>query len=665
METGRSRLSWIAAKQPSPFQTAALVCSVAALSYLAAKLGGSLMVRPEAAWPLWPGCAVLVSVLLLVSRRFWPLLIAAALAAFVVYDLQAGLPIRSIVHLIVADIVEVLTAALFLSYSFDGVPRLNSVRALAKYSFFAVILAPFTVALVGTFAFPGNYQTRWKISFLSEALAFLTLTPAILGWVSDGPTLARKSRAFYLEATALLASLFLLGRFIFEISGKGIPPALLYSLVPLLLWASLRFGTLGVSTSVTVIAFLSIWGAVHGRGPFTEPQPINRVLSLQLFLLSTATPFMVLAALVEERKRDREALLENEQRLRLAVRGGRMYAFEWDVATDVIVRSGECARIFNWMHDPTRDTGRQFAARVHPDDRESYGAAEAGLSVANPTYQINFRMLRPDGSVIWLEDTGHASFDDQGRLLRTIGMVADVTERKLTEEALSSVSRRLIAAQEQERTRIARELHDDLSQRMALLQIGVEQLARDTTELAPQTRRQLRNIAKTSTEISSSIHNLSHQLHPYKLDSLGLVASLGGFCHEFSLQHNLQVQFIHRDIPGQIPKDAALCLFRIAQEALRNVVKHSGSTQATVELSGHGDRIDLCISDPGAGFSLRYARPEVGLGLISMRERVRLVKGHLSVESEPSHGTRILVRVPLSATGTTNPIDNQARKASA
>jgi PAS domain S-box-containing protein len=665
METGRSRRSWIAAKQPSPFQTAALVCLVAAISYLAARLGGSLFVRPEAVWPLWPGCAVLVSVLLLVRRRLWPALIAAALAAFVVYDLQAGLPIRSIAHLILADIVEVLTAALPLSYSFDGVPRLNSVKALAKYSFFAVILAPFTVALVSTFAFPGNYQTRWKISFLSEALAFLTLTPAILGWVSDGPALARKSRAFYLEAAALLASLVLLGRFIFEISGRGIPPALLYSLVPLLLWASLRFGSIGVSTSVTVIAFLSILGAVHGRGPFTEPQPINRVLSLQLFLLSTATPFMVLAALVEERKRDREALLDSEQRLRLAVRGGRMYAFEWDVATDVVVRSGECARIFNWMHDPTRDTGRQFAARVHPDDRESYVAAETGLSVANPTYQISFRLLRPDGSVIWLEDTGHASFDDQGRLLRTIGMVADVTQRKLTEEALSSVSRRLIAAQEQERIRIARELHDDLSQRMALLQIAVEQLARDTTELAPQTRRQLRHIAKTSTEISSSIHNLSHQLHPYKLDSLGLVASLGGFCHEFSAQHNLQVQFIHRDIPSQVPKDVALCLFRIAQEALRNVVKHSGSTQASVELSGHGDRIDLCISDSGAGFSPRYTRPEVGLGLISMRERVRLVKGHLSVESEPSHGTRILVRVPLSATDSTNPIDEQARKASA
>lgn len=368
---------------------------------------------------------------------------------------------------------------------------------------------------------------------------------------------------------------------------------------------------------------------------------------------------------VTERKRIEEALRESEERLRLAVRAGRMYAFEWDTATDVIIRSGKCADIFNWMDDPTRDTGRQFAARVHPDERGLYAAAETGLSAANPTYQICYRMVRPDGSVIWLEDTGQASFDNQGRLLRTIGMVADVTERKLTEEALSSVGRRLIAAQEHERMRIARELHDDLNQRMALLQISVEQLARETTELSPATRRQLRNIAKTTTEISSGIHNLSHQLHPYKLDSLGLVASLGGFCREFSPQHNLQVQFIHRDIPSQIPKDVALCLFRVAQEALRNVVKHSGSTQATVELSGHGDRIDLCISDPGAGFNPRSARPEVGLGLISMRERVRLVKGHLSVESEPSQGTRILVRVPLFTTNSEVTNERKVRKAEA
>jgi PAS domain S-box-containing protein len=407
---------------------------------------------------------------------------------------------------------------------------------------------------------------------------------------------------------------------------------------------------MGVSTAVIVVAFLSIWGAVHGRGPFAKEEPFSSVLSLQLFLIFAATPFMVLAALVEERKRGQEELQDSEERLRLAVKAGRMYAFEWDTATDVIVRSGECADIFNWMEDPTRDTGRQFAARVHPDDRQAYMTNDTRLAVENPTYQITFRIVRPDGSVVWLEDSGHGFFDSQGRLLRTIGMVADVTERKLAEEALSSVSRRLIEAQEQERSRIARELHDDLSQRMALIQIGLEQLAQDSVGLSFKHRQQLYDLAKVSTEVSSSIHNLSHQLHPYKLDTLGLVASLRGFFGEFARQHNLRVQFVHHDIRSQIPNEVTLCLFRIVQEALRNVVKHSGASQAKVELSGHADRIDLRISDSGAGFAPGNGKAATGLGLISMGERLRHVKGHLSIESQPSRGTRIRASVPVSAT---------------
>jgi signal transduction histidine kinase len=226
-------------------------------------------------------------------------------------------------------------------------------------------------------------------------------------------------------------------------------------------------------------------------------------------------------------------------------------------------------------------------------------------------------------------------------------MVADITARKLAEEALSSVSRRLIEAQEQERSRIARELHDDLGQRMALLQIGLEQFDQDTAKLSSQARHQLRGLAEAAEEVSSNIHNLSHQLHPSKLDTLGLVASLDGLSRELSNQHTLAVRFVHHDIPGQIPKDVTLCLFRIVQEALRNVVKHSGAADARVDLSGHDGRIDLCIADSGAGFSPESANGVAGLGLISIRERLRLVGGQLSIESSPLHGTRIRVRVPL------------------
>ena len=368
---------------------------------------------------------------------------------------------------------------------------------------------------------------------------------------------------------------------------------------------------------------------------------------------------------ITERKRIEEALRESEEWLHLAVQAGRMYAFEWDATTDVIVRSGECADILNWIDDPTRDTGRQFAARVHPDDREAYTAPEVVLTPRNPTYKTSYRVLRPDGSAIWLEANGHVFFDDQGRLQRIIGMVADVTGRKLAEEALFGLSRRLIEAQELERARIARELHDDLSQRMALLQICLEQVTQDSAGFSSKTQQQLHNITKVCSEVSSTLHDLSHQLHPYKLDTLGLVAALGGFCNEFSRQHNLQVQFVYHDVPGQIPEDVTLCLFRIVQEALRNVVKHSEGTEAKVELSGHGDRIDLCISDSGAGFNPEHVKAETGLGLISMRERLRLVRGHLSVESEPSRGTRIRVRVPLFTNKSGVTEEGKAHKAGA
>ena len=151
--------------------------------------------------------------------------------------------------------------------------------------------------------------------FFSEALAFLTLTPAILSWVSEARAWSQKSRADYLEATGLITALVLFGYVTFVASGKSIPPALLYSLMPFLLWSALRFGSMGVSTSVIVVAFLSIWGAVHGRGPFSGSGELNNVLSLQLFIFFAATPFMVLAALVEQHKQAEQAFRESEERL--------------------------------------------------------------------------------------------------------------------------------------------------------------------------------------------------------------------------------------------------------------------------------------------------------------------------------------------------------------
>jgi signal transduction histidine kinase len=162
---------------------------------------------------------------------------------------------------------------------------------------------------------------------------------------------------------------------------------------------------------------------------------------------------------------------------------------------------------------------------------------------------------------------------------------------------------RLIHAQEEERGRIARELHDDISQRMAFLQIGLEQFDQCKPTLTSTDRKQLHKLTEVASEMSTVLHNMSHQLHPAKLDLQGLVPAIASFCRAFSNQQGLQVMFLHHDPSGHIPNDVALCLFRIVQEALRNIVKHTNSSDAKVELSAHGEGIDLRISDSGAGFN--------------------------------------------------------------
>ncbi len=285
---------------------------------------------------------------------------------------------------------------------------------------------------------------------------------------------------------------------------------------------------------------------------------------------------------------------------------------------------------------------------IYPDDREEYAATETGFTPENPTYQTRYRMLRPDGSVIWLEENGRVFFDGQGRMLRTIGMVADITESKTGEEALAGVSRRLIEVQEQERTRIARELHDDIGQRLAMLTIELEQLRQRYSDLPAGLLYYVGQLRDHSSEIATDVQSLSRELHSSKLEYLGIATAMKAFCKEFSDQQNVEVVFAHDEVPRTLSQEISLCLFRVLQEALQNALKHSGVRHFEVELRYGSDAIDLTVRDSGSGLDVQQAMKTRGLGLISMAERVKLVDGQLAIDSQPNRGTTIHARVPLS-----------------
>jgi len=229
-----------------------------------------------------------------------------------------------------------------------------------------------------------------------------------------------------------------------------------------------------------------------------------------------------------------------------------------------------------------------------------------------------------------------------------IGSCVDVTDRKKGEEALSRVSGRLIEAQEQERHRIARELHDDINQRLALLANGLQFLD-DIPAASPELHNRVKQLLTQTWELSSDVHALSHELHSSKLESLGILAALRSFCRELAEQQRVTIDFEHSDVPDSVPAEVSLCLFRVLQEGLRNAVKYSGEQHFEVRLRGTSGNLELTIRDFGVGFDVEKASSHGGLGLISMRERVTLVRGTISITSSPSGGTEIRVVVPVAA----------------
>jgi PAS domain S-box-containing protein len=350
---------------------------------------------------------------------------------------------------------------------------------------------------------------------------------------------------------------------------------------------------------------------------------------------------------ITERKLQEKILRDSEERLRLAARAGKMFASEWNAATDVIVRSEESANILG-IDQSVCLTGKEALERIHPEDRERVIAAIAALTPEKPSLKVSYRILRPDDTEIWVERHSVAHFDEEGRILRSVGMVADITERKRAEAALSNARLRSIEAQEQERTRIARELHDDIGQRLALLIMELDRLHGNANDLPAEVRDILEQLANQAGEIAADTQSLSHELHSARLDYLGITAAVKGFCREFSERQQMEIDFKSDNVPGSLPPNIPLSLFRVLQEALHNSAKHSGAKKFVVRLWGKPNEIWLSVSDSGTGFDSEAVKENLGLGLVSMEERLALVNGNLYIESQPNLGTTIYARVPLN-----------------
>ena len=272
-------------------------------------------------------------------------------------------------------------------------------------------------------------------------------------------------------------------------------------------------------------------------------------------------------------------------------------------------------------------------------------------------WKINEKLL-PAGSVmrfrqptIW-ESHGNFVIAGLGIILAQtatiVGLVLQRARRRRAEASARDLGGRLINAQEDERQRIARDLHDDLSQRLALMSVELEMFGQKPLAQPEAIAGRMQEFSREVKRLSSGVHRIAYELHPAKLDQLGLAATIRGCCRELAEAYEITIEFEPRDVPRAVPNDVSLCLYRILQEALQNVIKHSGATCAKVELTADGQDLRLIVTDDGRGFDPRAIEANGSLGIVSMRERARMVKGQISVQSDHGKGTRIDVRVPIT-----------------
>lgn len=365
---------------------------------------------------------------------------------------------------------------------------------------------------------------------------------------------------------------------------------------------------------------------------------------LSISMMSTVSPPLVVA-MVE----DVTPIRESEERFRLLTNSAPVMI--WSASPD-----GSCT----YFNRPWLDfTGRPMEAElglgwiegVHPEDRQrcqdTYNQA---FHVRQP-FTMEFRFRRHDGEYRWLLDSGVPRFERDGSFAGFIGSALDIAERKAVEEARLNLGGRLIEAQEQERRHIARELHDDISQRLVVLSLDLQKAASTVPDSEEVLQTSLKTLVNAVSKLNVDVHALSYRLHASRLQLLGLAATMSYFCKELAAQRDVEISFTHNGVPADLPEAISLCLFRILQEALNNAVKHSGTRQFESRLSRIDDYLQLTVVDHGAGFDPGAATYSKGLGLISMIERATLVRGTVSVASQPGLGTEITCRVPLPAQG--------------
>ena len=343
-------------------------------------------------------------------------------------------------------------------------------------------------------------------------------------------------------------------------------------------------------------------------------------------------------------RRAHDQLRTSEDGMSLAAIAAKLRFWVWDIPRDEVRASESDWSSGNWRSaQPVQFD--HFIDAVHPDDRASLRQAVGRALEGDGQYETEYRVTSPDSTVRWIAARGRIEFDYYGKPRQLRAISIDITERRRAEDEARDLSGRLITAHEDERARLAHALHDDVTQRLALLAIDAGRKEKGLGDtIAGQAMRSMRY---DLVQLSEDVHALSYALHPAILEDLGLIEALKAECARFGAVEGIPTSFRGADDIDEPPQALSLCLYRVAQEALRNVARHSGASSVEIALRAVGSGLELAVRDNGVGFDPTRKQGRPSLGLAGMRQRLALVEGELLIDSAPGGGTNIVARAPL------------------
>jgi len=617
--------------------------------FVAGKLGqATTNIRSSNLGPVWPAYGVALAVFLKYGYRIWPAIMSSA---FLVALEGAVSPLAAAGQASAATLAAASgTLLLRRIRNFDpSLPRLRDAIGLMIVGAFGSALLSSSLGILSLYATGvqpySGIVSAWLVYWLGDSTGVLLVTPLAftLPQLLD---IRRQGRIIELLAVVTLiavAACVVFGDF-FQVHLDMFA----FAVLPLVMWAGIDFGIAGATFSVFLIATIATILTALGFGPFAENTALTNAVLLDVLFTLLSVSGLTLASAITERERaerEREWLI----RARAEVEARLRHAAVVESSDDAIVSEDLDGMVLSWNQAASRmfgfvepqAIGRPIAQLLPPELLSDEDTVRQRLRSGERMVHLERTRISASGEKVHLSSTISPLRDDAGHLIGTVRSVRDISEKKRAEEALARARRKLVRVQEQERARIARELHDDIGQRLALLTVGLTGVSRE--------------LQLQASEIAADLQSLSHELHPSKIEVVGAVTGMRVFCNEFAQQHQFDIDFEAGDVTRQLSSNISLSLFRILQEALHNTSKHSGLRQCRVRLwEAHG-WVHLVVSDEGKGFDVAAVKENRGIGLITMQERVSLVDGELRIESQPGNGTTIHARVPIAETDSANP----------